>query len=107
MPDYDRFLAALCAAAAHLGTIAAEGGGGSARVRLRTCKGREFVFDEDLAGTYRAVEGISAEGLFSGEEIPPGAAKLRLFSVHLYEALETAPPGAHRLALHSYGVVAH
>ncbi|WAP50778.1 hypothetical protein OL239_12260 [Arthrobacter sp. ATA002] len=107
MPDCARFLTQLSAAAAHLGVIESEGGGGAARVSLRSNDGRLFSFDEDAAGIHRAVERIDAGGLWPGEDASSAAIKLRLFSVHLDEALETAPGDAHRLSLRSYGVVAH
>ena len=103
----DRFLAQLSAAAAHLGVISCGGGGRTALVTLRTHDGRVFSFDEDLAGIRRAVELTDADGLWSDTaDAPSLAGRLRLFSVHLYEAVETAPAGAHRLSCHSYGVVA-
>lgn len=90
----------------HLGQISAEGLGWSACVSLSTTSGRQFRFEGNLGDLHRAVERTDAEGLWPGEEASSLEVKLRLFSVHLQEAIATAPEGARRLRFQSYGVVA-
>jgi hypothetical protein len=54
-----------------------------------------------LAEILEAVQRTDSSGLFDSLDGP-----LRLFSVHIMEALELAPDGATRLELREYGVVA-
>lgn len=106
LPDFDPFLEELSAVTAHLGQISAEGLGWSACVSLSTTSGRQFRFEGNLGDLHRAVERTDAKGLWSGEDSSSLEVKLRLFSVHLQEAVETAPEGARGLRFLSFGVVA-
>ena len=106
MPDYDHFLAMLSAVCSHLGRMSAEGSGGTATVTVQAVDGREMVFAGNLSEVYEAVEKTDASGLWPGEDDTSIEVKLRLFSVHLHEAIETAPYDARSLSLRSYGVVA-
>ena len=99
------FLQQLSAAVASMGLISSDGGGSA--VSLHAYDGRVFCFDTDLAGMRAAVERTDTSGLWPGtDDETPLTAKLRLFSVHLYEALETAPADAVHLSFRHYGIVA-
>ena len=106
MLDHGQFLNKLNAVCSHLGQITAEGTGSASTVTLDTNDGRTFAFEGHLGDIYHAVDKTDASGLWPGEDATSIEVKLRLFSVHLYEAIETAPKGARTLELHSYGVVA-
>ena len=106
MPSSARFLNQLSSAMAPLGEISVEGAGWSARVVLSTTSGRHLRFEGNLGDLHRAVQKTNADGLWPGEDASSLDVKLRLFSVHLYEAIATAPEGARRLRFQSYGVVA-
>lgn len=106
MPSSLHFLDQLSSSMSHLGQISAEGLGWSACVSLSTTSGRQLRFEGNLGDLHRAVERTDAKGLWPGEDSSSLDVKLRLFSVHLDEALETAPEGARRLRFLSCGVVA-
>ncbi len=106
MHDYDHFLAELVAVTADIARISVEGQGGSARVIVHAMDGRQLPFEGTLADLYRAVENTDAEGLYPDEDASSVDTKLKLFSVHVLEALDTAPAGATRLTFRHFGVVA-
>ncbi|TDK26375.1 hypothetical protein E2F48_04015 [Arthrobacter crusticola] len=106
MRDYDHFIAALSDVTTDVARISVEGEGGSAQVIVQAPNGRKLPFDGTLDDVYTAVENTDAEGLYPGEDASSIDTKLKLFSVHIYEALETAPDNATLLRLRSFGVKA-
>ncbi|MBJ2122306.1 hypothetical protein I6N91_15085 [Arthrobacter sp. MSA 4-2] len=68
--------------------------------------GRRFVFAQTLAQTHAAVSRIDGEVLADPADSSPLEGQLRLFSVHVWEALATAPGDAGTLRITSSGVTA-
>lgn len=106
MPNYDDFAAQLSVVTEGLGEIMLHGEGESATVVMRVAGSRTLMFEGTLRDLYRAVEATDATGLYSDEEASSLTGRLKLFSVHLEEALETAPRGARYLEYRSFGLVA-
>lgn len=101
MRDYEKFVADLRRMTTEDGELETDGFNAFSRVSIVARDGRRFVFDADLEHVRRTVERTDADGSFGGAD-----GSLRLFSVHVMEALEMAPDGATRLELREYGVVA-
>jgi hypothetical protein len=106
MRDYDHFIAALSDVTTDIARIFVEGEGGSAQVIVQAMNGRQLPLDGTLDDVYTAVENTDADGLYSGKDVSSIDTKLKLFSVHIYEALETASGSAKRLSLRPSGVKA-
>ncbi|MFB0834255.1 hypothetical protein ACX8Z9_14560 [Arthrobacter halodurans] len=101
MRDYEKFVSDLRRMTSEDGDLESDGLDALSRVSIVGRDGRRLVFDAGLAKILEAVQRIDSSGLFDSPDGP-----LRLFSVHLMEALEMAPDGATRLELREYGVVA-
>jgi hypothetical protein len=90
VPEYADFTSRLRDVLENLGTLEVEGGAGS-RPALLTPDGRRFVFAQTLAQMHAAVSRIDGEVLSDPADSSPLEGQLRLFSVHVWEAVETAP----------------
>ncbi len=103
MPEYADFAARLRDVLVAYGELEVDGGAGSHPVLLSP-DGRRFVFAQTLAQMYRAISRIDGEVLSDPADPSPLEGQLRLFSVHVMEALDTAPSGAGTLRITSFGV---
>lgn len=101
MRDYEKFVSDLRRITSEDGDLETDGLDALSRVSIVGRDGRRLVFDAGLAQILEAIQRIDSSGLSDSPDGP-----LRLFSVHLMEALKRAPDGATRLELREYGVVA-
>jgi acyl transferase domain-containing protein len=81
-------------------------GGARSRPALLSPDGRRFVFAQTLAQMHAAVSRIDGEVLSSPADSSPLEGQLRLFSVHVWEALEAAAGDAGTLRITASGVAA-
>ncbi|WP_120522861.1 hypothetical protein [Arthrobacter celericrescens] len=107
MRDYEEFLSRLRYVLSLDGTIESSGMGGGAQVTFVGLEGRRFEFIQSLGQIYSAVGRLDSEVLADPQDISDMQAQLRLFSVHVKEAVETAPDGARFFEVRSSGVWAH
>ena len=78
---------------------------GNARVSYRwSSNGRRYEFQATFDQVIDAVERLNTSDLWP--ELDRLQASMCLFSVHLYEALDTAPEGAKRLVIDKSGISA-
>ncbi|OUM39955.1 hypothetical protein [Arthrobacter sedimenti] len=106
MHDYRNFVSDLRSVLASAGTLRVIGEGGAASVSLRTDDDREYTFMGSLADIYTAVSRNDPEILSRASDKSVMEGQLRLFSVHVEEAIDTASTDAHLLELKSFGIVA-
>ncbi|NYD77221.1 hypothetical protein [Arthrobacter cupressi] len=106
MKDYARFISQLKYVLSNDGRVDVEGADGQATVAFTTRDGRRFDFRASLDEIYRLVELNDSEILSRAEDSSPLEAQLRLFSVHVWEAVETAADDARFFEVRDFGVVA-
>lgn len=106
MRDYDYFVRALTAVLSPVGAIEVDGSNGQAKVAFVTPLGRRLTFLASLDELYAAVEQTDGEVLSQPDDPSPLEGKLRLFSVHVEEAIDIANDTAQNLELRRYGVIA-
>ncbi|CAA9264808.1 MAG: hypothetical protein AVDCRST_MAG83-3199 [uncultured Arthrobacter sp.] len=105
MTEYADFASRLRDVLVGIATLEVDGGADS-RPALLSPDGRRFVFAQTLAQMHAAVSRIDGEVLSDPADSSPLEGQLRLFSVHIWEALETAAGDAGTLRITYYGVVA-
>jgi hypothetical protein len=104
--DYGDFIAQLKYVLSPDGRVEVKGEDGRATVAFVTQAGRRFDFRENVDEIYTLVERSDSEILSSPEDRSPLGAQLRLFSVHVGEAVATAADDARFFEVRNYGVVA-
>ncbi|RJT95240.1 hypothetical protein D6T65_16745 [Arthrobacter frigidicola] len=105
MTEYADFASRLRDVLVGIGTLEVDSGADS-RPALLSPVGRRFVFAQTLAQMHAAVSRIDGEVLSDAADSSPLEGQLRLFSVHVMEALDTAAGDATTLRITSSGVVA-
>lgn len=104
--DYDLFVELLGNALSNDGFLEVPSTEGRANLTFVTGSGRRFTFRASLDEVFDAVEKLDGEILSDAEDCSPLLGQLRLFSVHVEEAVELASEDAVHLELRSSGVVA-
>lgn len=78
--------------------------GPAGRVWLLTPDGREFLFEASLAGILDGISVNDPEIMSHPDDETPFSGQLRLFAIHVQEAIDTSGDGGRLLEFTKYGV---
>jgi hypothetical protein len=104
MQNYPEFVRALRDALVWCGTLRVDEEVPAGRVWLDTADGREFSFKESLAGISDAVTAYDSDIMSDPDDGMPITGQLRLFAIHVREAIDTSDDGGHVLVFTGWGV---
>lgn len=104
MQDYSEFVRAMRAALTWCGTLRIDEEGPAGQVWLLTLDGLEFSFTAPLAGIFDAVSAIDSEIMADPDDDTSISGQLRLFAIHVQEAVDTSGGGERLLKFTEYGV---
>ena len=104
MDNYSEFVSEMRAALVRLGTLRVSEDGPAGEVSLLTGDGREFTFEVPLAGIIERVSVNDLEIMAHPDNENPLIGQLRLFAIHVEEAIDTWEGGGRLLAFTKYGV---
>lgn len=106
MQNYPELVQAMRAALAWSGTLRISEEGPAGQVRLRTSDGREYAFDAPLAGILEGISANDPEIMAHPDDEIALSGQLRLFAIHVQEAIDTSGGGERLLQFTEYGVEA-
>lgn len=106
MQNYPEFVSALRAALIWCGTIRVDEEGPTGQVWLFTPDGREFSFKAPLAGILDGISVNDPEIMAHPDDETPLSGQLRLFAIHVQEAIDTSGGGERLLEFTQYGIEA-
>jgi hypothetical protein len=104
MHNHSEFISEMRAALVRVGTLRVSEEGPLGEVALLTGDGRNFTFEAPLAGIIEGVSVNDLEIMAHPDDETPLIGQLRLFAIHVEEAIDTWEGGVRLLEFTKYGV---
>jgi hypothetical protein len=104
MQNYPEFVRAMQAALVLCGTLRVDKEATTGRAWLQAADGREFSFKESLAGIWDALTAYDSEIMSEPDDETALSGQLRLFAIHVREAVDTSVADGLALAFTQWGV---
>ena len=104
MRNYPEFVRAMQAALVWCGTLRVDEEAPTGRAWLQAAEGRQFSFKESLAGIWDALTTYDSEIMSEPDDETALSGQLRLFAVHVREAVDTSLADGLVLVFTEWGV---